>query len=409
MNIKCTNCQKEFNLSFLFDYKYFVCSSCYVIHNNIINTARFDKIPNRFDKIPTLEIGAKGLLKGDEFIVVNASFFENKTHENWIEYKLISASNKTIYLTEEKGHWTLEEKIEVGKVKKFPRLESLTYQNYSLKQYDNGNAKLTYCFGFFDYKPESYSVSYTEYINPPYFITVEKESNKTEYSFGEYISSKKIKKIFNLDEMPKKEGFGSAQPFYYNLDQVFIIFAIAMALVVAIHMFFYFAAKEQQVYEETFNLDEINNTEFYSQEFELDGPIAPLTVYVNSNMDNSWVSADFALININTNETVYFSKDLEYYYGYSEGESWTEGSKDEKFNICRVAKGRYKIMFQASKDELDSFNNSIRFSVYWGRASNWNLYFVLFVFIGIGGAIYFVKNSFESNRWEGSFFAMFKD
>jgi hypothetical protein len=81
-----------------------------------------------------------------------------------------------------------------------------------------------------------------------------------------------------------------------------------------------------------------------------------------SNVDNSWANVELSLINEKTNETEYTSKDIEEYHGYEDGESWSEGSKNEEFNFCGVAPGKYHFTISAQKQGLEKMSAESYFS-----------------------------------------------
>ena len=405
MDITCANCNTKVSLSIDLNYKYYTCFSC---HSNFkFDNGSLKYIDKLFDvSYPSLiKIGTKGLLKGEEYTVVNYTYKKNEKNEYWFEYQLKSGSNKELYLTEEGGHWVLEEKVDPKDIKdKF----GLFYKDIEFKKYETGKSHEFYRCGFFEYKFDSSFSYYEEYINPPFCISIEKDDNENQYFHGEHIYSKIINKTFEIQNPPFKDSVGLVQPFYYNLNQVFTIFVVGIIIITALHIMFYSQSKEQLIYQDTFDLNQVNNKELYTDAFQLNGPIAPLSIAINSSVDNSWMTTDFALINQKTNETVYFTKDLEYYHGYSEGENWTEGSISDEFNICGVSEGSYKIMILPNKDITDTNNTSLNLKIYWGKPDNWNLYVVIFVFIVIGAILFFIRNSFESSRWEDSYYSPYK-
>ena len=405
MEIVCSNCNSKIEFPFDVAYKFFTCPTCQS------NYKQEDGVLKYLDKSastsypPSIKIGSKGILKGEEYSVVNFTYKKDQEKAFWFEYKLISGSNKVLFLTEDSGHWTVEEKIDSKDIKdKF----GIFYKDMEFKKYETGKSYDFYRCGFFNYKFDSSHIHYEEYINPPFGIAIEKDTDGKKYYLSEYISQKSISKIFDVENLKPKEGIGLTQPFYYNLTQVYTIFVIAILVITALHIFFYSQSKEQLVYQDAFDLNEVNNKELYTDAFHLNGPIAPLSIAINSSVDNSWMTTDFALINQKTNETVYFTKDLEYYHGYSEGENWTEGSISDEFNICGVSEGSYKIMILPNKDITDTTNTSLNLKIYWGKPDNWNLYAVIFVFIAIGAILFFIRNSFESSRWEDSYYSPYK-
>lgn len=63
-----------------------------------------------------------------------------------------------------------------------------------------------------------------------------------------------------------------------------------------------------------------------------------MTISLRSNVDNSWANAQIALINESTNEEIYANKDIEYYSGYTDGESWAKEAKEANLIFVGWAK-----------------------------------------------------------------------
>ena len=168
------------------------------------------------------------------------------------------------------------------------------------------------------------TVSYTH-------LDVYKRQKQTSF-LGKHISSKEIKSIFNIKSVPTKSQVGMVQPFYFNLNNTIIVFCSACSFILISHLYFSSTSKNQLVYSNEINLLDNNNKEISTDVFELKGPIAPLKIFINSDVDNSWVATDFSLVNQTTSESSYFSKDIEYYHGYEGGENWTEGDTTDEFN-----------------------------------------------------------------------------
>jgi hypothetical protein len=139
--------------------------------------------------------------------------------------------------------------------------------------------------------------------------------------------------------------------------------------------------------------------EYVSPSFELKGSSAPLQISVSSNVNNSWANVQIALVNENTNEEIYASKDIEYYHGYTDGENWTEGSTSEDFNICGVGAGKYHLTITPSKAPEDVVNSLISVKANWNAPSNRNIYMVFIFMAIVAVGMYYWSKYFENKRW----------
>jgi hypothetical protein len=396
MGIVCLKCNVETILPFEIEYNYFICPSCFTSHQRDNEGLIIVESSTKPTKNPVLQIGKVVILSDTEYCVFN--FIEKRTEsgEYWCEYELKSKENLSIYITDEGGNWILEQEIESKKVSgsgfKY-------YDDIEFSLFEKGIVNQQIGCGFFSYKLNKKNIEYLDYINPPYVLSFECEKGESEKIFlGEHINRNEISKIFEVKGLPSKSYIGSAQPFYYDTTDVIKIFLAFIILTLLIHLANYSNSKNELILEKEINLSESYTTDILS----LRGAIAPLTINISSDVDNSWVATDFSLVNVTTGETAYFSKDVEYYYGYSEGENWTEGSKDEEFSICGVSAGDYRIVINPTRDETNIINNYLKISVYWDKKNNWNFMFVILAFTIFTIILFIIKNSFESNRWGDS-------
>jgi hypothetical protein len=105
----------------------------------------------------------------------------------------------------------------------------------------------------------------------------------------------------------------------------------------------------QTVFEQNINFSDVNDKELVSKSFTF-RRLCSSEDPCFCDVDNSWANVGIGLVNEKTNEVVYASKDIEQYSGYEDGESWSEGSKSEDFNICGVAAGTYHFLVSAEKE-----------------------------------------------------------
>ena len=119
-------------------------------------------------------------------------------------------------------------------------------------------------------------------------------------------------------------------------------------------------------------------------------------------VDNSWASVQIALINEKTGEEVYANKDIEYYHGYTDGESWSEGSNTEEFNLCGVSAGKYHLAISSSKDTADLNATYVAIKANWNAPSNRNVWFICILMGVITLGLFYLDRNFEIKRWSDS-------
>jgi hypothetical protein len=165
---------------------------------------------------------------------------------------------------------------------------------------------------------------------------------------------------------------------------------------------------EQNVFNSAIKFSEFDNKEITSPSFVLNGASAPMTIKVSTGVNNSWANLNVALINEDNGDEIYANKDIEYYYGYSDGESWTEGSQSEKFNICGVKAGKYHLLITPMKAPEDANNSEMNVNVVWNQPSNRNLWLVIIGMVVIYFVIRYFKNQFEKQRWSDSSYSTYE-
>ena len=404
MEVPCPNCDTVTKLDITFEVKNFVCPTCQTLFNanqngQLVFGGR--KFNHEQAFVDGLNVGQKGMLKGIEYMVVAIIVKLAYGSFYWAEYVLQDASGKFRYLSESDGHWIFLEQVpEEYEIATRPRF--LTHDDIRMRLYDFTATKIVGAKGFFDFILPTQDLYMTEYINPPYIVSIEKNGEETATFFGEHIGRKEVMKAFGMQTAPGKIGTGIVQPFFVNLRNLSLVFCSVAVLIFVTHLLIYNNRTAQTVLDETFTISEQNNKEFVSRPFALDGGSAPLTVNVSSDIDNSWLNVQVALVNEKTNEEVYANKDVEFYHGYEGGESWSEGGRSETLQLCGVTAGKYHLLVTPMWAPENNSNNYMQVRAVWNEPSMWNVWFPILTMAGIWIALFFLNSNYEKKRWSES-------
>ena len=195
---------------------------------------------------------------------------------------------------------------------------------------------------------------------------------------------------------------GAIQPFAINLYNAAIVFCVISILILVTQLFVNQNRTETHVLSKEFSFAEFDSKDFVSESFTLEGGSAPITISVHSDVDNSWANAQIALVNETTNDEIYASKDIEYYSGYTEGESWSEGSNSESFNLCGVPAGQYHLTISSMKAPEDVTSDFIKVKAVWSEPSSRNIWIVLICMIVVLVGLFYLERNFEERRWADS-------
>jgi len=406
MHINCSKCGTSTSIENTVEVHYFGCSSCKSVFKFRNNEMIFIEKFQYNSIVPLLNIGQKGTIENVEYEIIGIIIKRVYQTFYWREYTLKAKDDTYCYLSESDGHWILLKEVP-EQYDMSRRFKKLTHDEISFDLYEYTDAKIVGAYGFFDSSNLNTTVKVSEYINPPLVISIEKTGTEQTTYFGKHFSKSEVQKAFGNLPLPPKSGVGLVQPFLFNISNTAIIFCCVAILILVTQILVNQNRSETHILSKSFAFSEYDNKEFVSESFTLEGGSAPMTISISSDVNNSWANAQVALVNEKTNEEEYANKDLEYYYGYEGGESWTEGSQGEKFNICGVAEGKYHLVIAPQK-QPDSSNQELKVNVVWKEPSMWN-FFISALVMGITLLIlFFASKNFEQRRWESSDFSPYE-
>lgn len=409
MKIPCYDCGATTELEVGFDVLNFACPKCYSVYgmNSDGKFSRKSKYHTHFYDCP-LELGDVGFLKGSEYTVSGILKKNVHPHYTWTEFILQNEAKEFLYLSLSNGHWMmLTEMEETFDVKDHPT--TLNHEGEYFNIFEYSDTEIICAKGFFDFVlPNNKLIHLVEYIKPPYIISVEKMNDEQTAFYGEYVDKNVIKKAFPNIDLPDQSGVNMIQPFRFDITNTGVIFCLFALLIITANWLVYKDQTEQNVFHKTINFTEFDNKEITSPSFVLNGASAPLTIKVSTSVNNSWANVNVALINEDNSDEIYANKDIEYYYGYTDGESWTEGSPSEKFNICGVKGGKYHLLITPLKAPEDFNNNEMEVNVIWNEPSSRNAWIVIILMIIVFVAIYILKLGFEKKRWIDSSYSPYE-
>ncbi len=409
MKVPCYDCNTVTELEVGFEVVNFVCPNCHSLYlsdseGQLRLRSKFKPEVNNF----WFKIGDKGILKGKEYTVTGALTKKIQGGYYWTEYILKNDAAEFVYLSESNGNWIfLTEMEENFEVEKHPKV--IRYNNSNFDLYEYCDVELENAQGFFDFALPTRKIHMVEYIQPPFMISVEKINDEVTAFLGEYISKKELEKAFPNVNFPYQRGTNIVQPYFFDVTNTAIVFCIFLLMIITTNWYIYKDQAEQIVFEKTVAFTDFNNKEITGESFVLKGGSAPMTIKVSTNVDNSWANVDVALVDEKTNDEIHANKDIEYYSGYEDGESWTEGSQSEKFNICGVKGGKYHLLITPLKAPEDIKNNAITIKAVWNEPSSRNVWIIAIFMIVVYIVIRYFKINFEKARWEDSSYSPYSE
>ncbi len=370
MIVRCPKCSKNNSSSFGNNYLYFACAKCkrlFVFKSN--NWQLLKSLRKNIHTI--LVLGQKGIFDSQEYTVTGILIKKDDEFYEWTEYILQSETLDFIYLSEYKGHWTILKEVE--DLKEVRKLSKNKLPSSISSKFKENNVKLVSALGFFDFNP-SLPYKTLEYDNTPYLLSIEESLEKSIY-VGKYFTHKEMKIAFGSLSLPPKKGYGLLQPFLINVKNMSLIFIFISLFLAGFHYWAYSKEKNQEILDT--NVEYYNNEVFITPSFEVEDRVGNLIIKLYSSVSNSWTSCDMVLVNESNNNKEYAFKDIEYYYGYSEGETWSEGNREGIVKLCGVGKGKYHMEFTMSADKSSVSRHSMKIEVLWIKPSYWNLLIII--------------------------------
>lgn len=352
---------------------------------------------------PHIAIGSKGVVEDDNYIVTGYVVKKDQAYNySWREYTLYNPTFGYIYLSEYNGHWMLLKPTNFISPVGVHDMEK-TYNGETYKLYSKYRTKTVNAIGEFVNSPYEDENKCHEFINPPQILVHEFKKEETMWLHGEYLEPKEVQAIFGLADMPARSGVGVIQPVPMGMPfkDVLRLSAVAAIALFILQALFYSMAEDKVVYQYAGSLGDFERGKIVSPSFDLTQASKNVEVIVTGDVNNNWFEADLTLINEKTDEDLDLEMGVEYYQGYTDGESWSEGSRKAAKIIDAVPAGRYHLLITPVKDALYSYIHytiEIRRDVpIWG-----NFLFGIFLLALLPIIQYFRERSFETSRWMDS-------
>jgi len=370
--MNCPGCGAALSLRSFTQAVTVVCDSC---HSILDAQDPQLKILQQFkmatgENPPLIPLGARGKIRGTAYEAVG---FQRRTIQvegipySWHEYVLFNPYKGFRYLTEYNGHWN-----DTASLRALPTLNSyagqvsVTYLGETYRHFQTAQASTTFVLGEFPWQVRVGETNeVTDYVSPPRVLSSERSGNEVTWSMGEYIAGRDIWKAFAMPgDPPVPIGVYENQPspFSTNTKAIWTIFGAFAIFLLIMMVGFASSARDEQAFQGAYIFDTSARGEssFVTDPFELQGRTSTLELSTTTNVDNSWIYLNYALINQDTGQAYDFGREVSYYHGYDSDGSWTEGSRSDSVAIPSVPPGTY---FLRVEPESDSGHGTIHYEI----------------------------------------------
>jgi len=296
---------------------------------------------------PLIPLGTSGTLHGHAWQVIG---FQQRTLTvdgvaySWREYLLRNSEQGYRYLTEYDGHWS-----DVAPLRGVPTAKTgaVEYGGQTFKHFQTAESETTFVLGEFPWQVRvGDRVRGSDFVSPPRMLSQEESDGEQTWSVGEYVTGDAIWAAFKLDgSPPPAKGVFAHQPnpraaAARTIGRIFLVAAILLVGGCFVRMggdTSRLATQQSFTYAPGMP----DSGAVATQEFTLDGRTSNVEVELETTLDNAWGFFDIALIDAEHGTAKEVGREVGYYHGVSEGESWSEGDAKESVVIPQVPPGRY--------------------------------------------------------------------
>lgn len=350
----CPSCKHAISYYDIENSSYYVCGqcNCYFRHEHEEPPVALRKIEESSRRL-YFKIGDVCTIKGKRYILTGIQVRRSKkSYTKWTEYFLKGTEEGYTVLVETDTEWTLVNKLpqiyeaykKLGHVR--VKVNGRVYLFETKNQPVIVSAQGEFDWNIFD---DEQIISY-EFYNE-YGYVIEEDCNGTfTWYLGTPVSRADVAKMFDVPP--------ARLPHYRRTDNVDMtalkhtnrkllnFSAIAVGVFLLITLLIGYLKPANRLLLETYvsSVDSTgwSNKPIVTSRFHVEGPTA-LGINLASAISNEWLEISGTLVNEKTGESYDFTKSLEYYHGYEDGESWSEGSHEEVAVLSNIPTGDYHL------------------------------------------------------------------
>lgn len=423
---RCTNCNGPLELKAPDATKRVACPYCGALLDASHGKLEFLKLLEKPPYEPVIPLGAIGKLNDPTepanpataarptewtclaFLIRSCNV--EGTRYPWEEYLLWNREKGFRWLMQSNLHWTWLRPIPAGDVQlqfRNARHEGISYRGYqtvfATTDYVAGECYWTVSVGEL--------AQASEFIEPPRSINVDQTENEATCTLGVMLEPAAVQQAFSLKtKLNTPYDIASAQPnpFRAKAGDAWAWSGIWGAALLALIIVFTALGTTETYYQGSFSVapgetSASPTAQRFSDPFEVKATV-PLEVTVSATgLANNWLGVSVDLVNDQTGEVIAVYAEPSYYSGVEDGESWSEGSREETKQTAEVDKGRYVMRVTPSFDSGRATDYTVTVKADDGPGVCCPAF--LFIFLLLGPIYYSLRSSsFETRRWNDAVF-----
>jgi hypothetical protein len=286
------------------------------------------------------------------------------------------------------------------------RVLGQTYRHFQTSQ-----ARTTFVLGEFPWQVRvgDETTTCNDFVSPPRMLSSETTGSETTWSLGEYITGRQVWEAFQLPGAPPAVvGVYENQPSPYggNLKEVWLVCALLLAALVGVALFFSTFARNEDVFSGSYHFAPGAGGEpsFVTDYFELKGRTSNVEVSTRTDLSNSWVYFNYALINADTGQAFDFGREVSYYNGTDSDGAWSEGGRKDTAVVPAVPSGRYYLRVEP---EMEANAGAVGYEINVRRDVPSMSFFLIAALLLLVPPVFLAFRSmgFEQARWRESDYA----
>lgn len=353
--VTCTNCKATVPLyAWPFTNSY-TCTACGGGHSlKGLDSKYLRRMP--LNRNPAIPLYTKGSIRGTEYQLIGFAEKEDDESYKWREYTLFNPTSGYAYLSEYNGHWLFLKETANAPIVKSHNTMAFNYGDNTFRLYNQYRYSVVDCRGeFADDMLTKAKPSCREYIDPPLLWAREIEANGMYWFYGSHISKNELYDAFGKDiSLPFTVGVGSVQPAIANLNVDFnVILRSTLGVLLLVFALFLCSSmfnRQEVIYENNFSVpDSATLAPIITTDIKLDKWQSNIDFEITAPVDNNWFELGITLVNKDNGKEHTVQQGVEKYSGYSDGESWSEGSNTETVMMHAVPAGNYFMRLEPAK------------------------------------------------------------
>jgi hypothetical protein len=414
-SLSCPHCGAAIELRGLGWSQTVACAGCAsVLDARDPNLAVLQQFDYKSPVKPLIPLGTRGQWRGALYEVIGFQVRRITVDQlpySWREYLLFNPYHGFRYLTEYEGHWN-----DVVTVHGLPQpttyalKPAVLFGGRTYRHFQTARASTVYVLGEFPWEVRvNDAVEAKDYVAPPHMLSSEEDASEITWSEGEYVQPAEVWRAFKVaGSPPTPKGVFADQP-APGAGKLSGIWRVCAALMLAILVIAFVRRVTASNHEialgmYVFDPGQPTTAAFVTPSFDLTGRRANVVVSVITDLSNSWVYMNYALVDENTGAVFDFGREVSAYSGYDSDGSWSEGSPHDDAKVGGVPAGRY---FLRVEPEGPPGGRPVRFDLRVRRdVPSFLFFFLALIAVLLPPLIVSLKSGqFEARRWAESDYA----